>query len=216
MRRTFAAAAAAVMLSIFAGGAHASATSGELWINNPNPNDASIVPPGAPDATFATGAINYQSGPAYTIGEFLNNPVFNNQSAAFIAAGGASATADNIFLDISGTVGLLHGNNAFVVGHDDGAVMTVAGFGTVVSQPGPTGFTNTPFNVFNPGATGNFAFNLQYTECCGPPADLLLAINNVTVTSGVPEPTIWAMMLVGFGGLGLAMRHRAKSAVSTA
>jgi hypothetical protein len=31
---------------------------------------------------------------------------------------------------------------------------------------------------------------------------------NVTLTGGVPEPTTWAMMLVGFGGLGVAMRSR--------
>lgn len=31
---------------------------------------------------------------------------------------------------------------------------------------------------------------------------------------GIPEPTTWAMMLVGFGGLGAAMRSRRRSAAS--
>lgn len=35
-------------------------------------------------------------------------------------------------------------------------------------------------------------------------------LDNVTVTSAVPEPTTWAMMLVGFGVVGASMRRRAK------
>jgi hypothetical protein len=34
----------------------------------------------------------------------------------------------------------------------------------------------------------------------------------ITVTSAVPEPAAWAMMLMGLGALGLAMRSRRKSA----
>ena len=86
----------------------------------------------------------------------------------------------------------------------------MAGFGNGLSQPGPTGFTNTPFTVFNPGAAGNVAFAIDYTECCGPPAELLLQINNVTI-GGVPEPTTWAMLILGFFGIGWAARHRASS-----
>jgi hypothetical protein len=205
-------AAAAAMLSVFgAGTASASVQLGELWINNPNPGDASIIPPGSPDAEFVTGAINYDSRVTdYSISGFLNNPTFINQSAAFIANGGGSASADNIFLLLSGTVGLQAGMNSFVVEHDDGVVLNVTGFGNVVNQPGPTAPSTTPFNVDNPGAAGNFDFTLQYTECCGPPAVLLLTINDVN--PGVPEPATWAMMLMGFGGLGAAMRsRRAKS-----
>ena len=29
-----------------------------------------------------------------------------------------------------------------------------------------------------------------------------------TLGGGVPEPASWALMLVGFGGLGMAMRRR--------
>ena len=36
------------------------------------------------------------------------------------------------------------------------------------------------------------------------------------VSAGVPEPTTWAMMLVGFGGLGVAMRSRRKVSAATA
>jgi len=35
------------------------------------------------------------------------------------------------------------------------------------------------------------------------------------VTAGVPEPTAWAMILVGFSGLGAAMRSRRRIAAAT-
>lgn len=38
----------------------------------------------------------------------------------------------------------------------------------------------------------------------------------VAATAAVPEPATWAMMLVGFGGIGFAMRRRSKSAAGLA
>lgn len=35
-------------------------------------------------------------------------------------------------------------------------------------------------------------------------------IDNVSVTAGVPEPSTWAMMLIGFAGLGFARYRRAR------
>ncbi len=38
-------------------------------------------------------------------------------------------------------------------------------------------------------------------------------LTSVNVTAAVPEPSSWAMMLLGFGGVGVAMRRRRKTAV---
>jgi hypothetical protein len=193
------------------GGASAGALTGELWlVTDAQAGDAGTVPAGTPDANFTPGNIDYESGVTdYTIAGFLNHPTFSNESVAFSTGGGGTQTADDLFLRITGTIGLQSGDNAFVLGHDDGAVLTITGFGTVLDAPGPTSLSESPFNVNNPGAAGNFNFVLTYAECCGPPADLVFKINDVTVGGGggVPEPTEWAMLLVGLFGIGSAARY---------
>jgi PEP-CTERM motif len=42
-----------------------------------------------------------------------------------------------------------------------------------------------------------------------------LGFTGVVTTAGVPEPATWAMMMIGFGGLGMAMRSRRKLAAVT-
>jgi hypothetical protein len=198
--------AAALLTLAAASASHASATAASIWVNIATPNDASIVPPGPADATFAPGLINYDSRvTGYTISQFLNNPTFMNTSGAF----DPNAASNNIFVQITGTLGLQHGNNSFVVEHDDGVVLNVAGFGNVVFEPGPTAPDVTPFNVFNAGAAGNFDFTLNYTECCGPPAVLLFTVNDVNV-GGIPEPATWSLMLLGVGGIGGMMRRKTR------
>ena len=46
-----------------------------------------------------------------------------------------------------------------------------------------------------------------------PPIDAFETAN-FSITSGVPEPATWAMMLLGFGGIGFSMRRRQKPALA--
>jgi hypothetical protein len=39
-------------------------------------------------------------------------------------------------------------------------------------------------------------------------------VGDISVTAAVPEPATWALMLAGFGGLGLALRGRRRFAVA--
>ena len=201
------AAATAITTLMAASAGHAFTAS--LWENDPTSDDASIVPAGAPDAMFNTGAVNYDSRvTGYTIAEFLNNPTFFNTSPTF----NANDTANNIFIQFSGTVGLLSGDNSFVVEHDDGVVFSIPGIGFNLADGGPTPPTNTPFTVNNPGPAGNYAFTLNYAECCGPPAVLVIGINSVPF--GTPEPATWSLMLLGVGAVGGVLRRKTRLAAT--
>lgn len=189
--------------------AHADITSATVYTGVPDPGNAgdpANMTAALPSANFSIGAlgIDFTSGPSpYTVQGFLNNPTFSNQVNGFNPA----SSADNIELVITGTIFLNAGSNSFQVGHDDGVVLTMPGigagtFGNIVNQPGPTGFVTTPFTVTNPGAAGNFAFTLDYTECCGPPADLLFVVNSAPVGVATPEPS--SFVLFGSGLLAAA------------
>jgi hypothetical protein len=68
---------------------------------------------------------------------------------------------------------------------------------TVVNAPGPTAAITT-LGTYS-GASGTFAFELVYGECCGGLAVLQV---DLPFASAVPEPA--TMLLLGFGLAGLA------------
>lgn len=178
---------------------------GSIWIyngSNFNPGDAGTLPSGSPDAQFYSNGINYNSYVGgYTIGGFLNNPAFFNTSGGF----SSSATANNIYLEFTGSTYLFSGANSFDLIHDDGAVLTIGGV-TVLNQPGPTSPVSSPFTV-NAPAGGFYNFTLTYTECCGAPAELIWDVNNAPV-SNAPEPASIALMTTGLVLVGSKLRRR--------
>jgi hypothetical protein len=196
--------------------ARADFITGQLWVNqtgaSSNATLAQAAALGTSDATFSSGAFNYNSNVGgYTIGGFLNNPTFTNTSAAFTSNGGAAAGLNNTYFYFTGSIALNAGANSFVVGHDDGLQLNIDGIGLEVNAPGPTGFTNTPFIVNAPTA-GNYSFEMSYGECCGAPAQLLWSVNGAVITGGtVPEPSTWTLMALGLGALIIVRRSTVKS-----
>jgi hypothetical protein len=94
--------------------------------------------------------------------------------------------------------------DADVAGNDNGSWRTIVATETLAQGSNSFNFNFTvPGNVNSDGrpTADNFA------------ADFV--VSNVSVT-GVPEPTTWAIMLVGFGGLGAAMRNTRRKQVATA
>ena len=89
-----------------------------------------------------------------------------------------------------------------------------------IVYPAATPHIDNPGLLFDVGST---EFNIYNSVGGFPNGDIIAnATNNFGGIQGtfnltaVPEPASWAMMLVGFGGLGVAMRSRRKLATATA
>jgi hypothetical protein len=175
---------------------------GELWQNDSAATNASIVPTGVADAEFYSSGIDYDTRlSGYTPAQFFNNPSFFNTSAGFNPAG----SLDNTYVRFTGQLFLNSGVNTFSVPHDDGAILSIAGIGTVLSQPGPTSAVTNTFNVTAP-SSGLYNFTLEYGECAGPPAVLRFDVNGTIV--GVPEPSSFLLCSAGLVVTLLATRRR--------
>ena len=68
-------------------------------------------------------------------------------------------------------------------------------------------------SLFNIGQSGDFRLRFGVTNFSDTQFQSALAfsgvtVNNAPVIGAVPEPTTWAMMLIGFGAIGASMRRR--------
>jgi len=191
---------AAVNVYVWTGLPDGGAPSNATLAQSGYPGAIGSGPLGAPNVTGTVSGINFTDGPGFdsnatTVGQFLNNP------------GLSSATLNDAYFLFTGTILLASGVNTFNITHDDGVALALDG-GAVVSSlsAGPTPPTTTPFTITAPSA-GTYNFALSYGECCGGPAVLNWSYLNGTPVGSVPEPATWAMMLLGFAGIGMAVRR---------
>jgi PEP-CTERM motif len=222
------AALAATMFSAAAANA-ASVFTVDVWTGAPNGGassfiaDAAHTPTGAPSAEFTyTGDINwFVAGPQNTTpsGNLAGAFIPSADISGFTSPSGAYATlADflNSSLSVAGdayasffriTGSYSSGTSVSgSISHENGASVYDYLGNAVYSSPSETSEITGNFVL----PSGSHPFTVDYVEGNGSPSVLNLSM------SGVPEPSTWAMMLMGFGGLGAAMRARRKLATATA
>jgi PEP-CTERM motif len=93
--------------------------------------------------------------------------------------------------------------------NDPGAFLTVSAGGQSVTE---TSLVQLPFTSATFTFTGTGSDTLTIAATTNPAEWYVddVSVNGSTVGPGVPEPSTWAMMLLGFAGLGLAFRNQRK------
>jgi hypothetical protein len=125
--------------------------------------------------------------------------------AAFLASVlSVKGDAQTAFFDVSGTLTGFVSNG--IITHDDGTTFIIGSDTLVNNAPE----TSAALDTFTINKTYADLFNLYYVEGNGAPAILDVHINGQFVTSPVPEPSTWALMILGFCGVGF-MAYRRKS-----
>jgi len=107
-------------------------------------------------------------------------------------------------LDVTNPAGA---NVTFNLASDDDSFLAVDN--SVIAQDGGIHPLGSGVSVTQHLAEGDHAVTIFY-------ADRHVVDAQLTFSEAVPEPATWAMMLVGFGGMGAAIRARRKSLATTA
>ena len=135
-------------------------------------------------------------------------------SATFADNIGADATvvfSGPVTLSSAGTLAfdsIINFTTDFAYNPADGSllvqIVNTGGGSTTAFDYGPNAAFSRVFDFSSPGASGVVDIGDG------------LATEFLTATSVVPEPSTWAMMLLGFAGLGFVGHRRTRKAISTA
>ena len=155
-----------------------------------NPNDASLT--SATAVAYASGDSNFGRDPDITALAYTSS-VF----------GAAASTTQLYAIDTAFDILTKQANSA-------GTLTTVGTLGFDLGS-------RTSFDILGSNAlafNGNTLFNVNLmTGALSTVGTTNRALFGIALSGPVPEPATWAMMLLGFGGIGMAMRRRRKDAL---
>lgn len=144
---------------------------------------------------------------------FADQPAGSIFGGTFLAAGPTSGSpATLLFTTATNFLGFLWGSpdtyNQLTINSTTGSqTFTAAGLGFPVTNGSQSVSQYVQFRSDANSLINSVSFN-------NVPSIDAFESANFSITTPVPEPATWAMMLVGFGGIGFAMRRR-KSKVTT-
>jgi hypothetical protein len=171
------------------------------------------------------------SGAAGILGELgggNSSATLSKSSVGASAANAGTLTFDLLgFRTIDGTNGfddvfnlIINGSTVFqatfAMGGGGGNAVYIDTNGATVSGAGNSRSFVVPFTVLAGANTFQFAYNNLQSF-----GDEAFGLDNVSLnatvadpTGGIPEPSTWAMMILGFGAAGTAMRSRRRAALA--
>jgi hypothetical protein len=221
MKTLLAGAALAALLIAPAAAQAADGLNGAYYVLGSEPGsiantEADIAAASGPNATFIATEVCFPScgasiGDSATLSQFLGGNATNLSND--INGLGSHGVVLTGFLNVASA-----GTYSLSLGSDDGSELFING-ASAIDNDGDHAFNTLTDNVtLNAGA--NAIEIIQFED--GGSTGLTFGVNNAVATlsttngsGGVPEPAAWALMLVGFGGLGAMLRtHR--RAVATA
>lgn len=143
-----------------------------------------------------TGITLYGNGTNVTVrvaeGDGFHSGPFAFSQFASLAMGGT-------FIDVSSANIFLNAGERFVID-------LTGGYGGNISAAASTYGGGSLFL--------NFGVPFDYTACCNASLAFQTFMEPTSPGGGVPEPTTWALMLIGFGGLGATLRRRRTAALA--
>lgn len=103
------------------------------------------------------------------------------------------------------------GSTKVAVASDGGSQAQVFNFVQGGNTKSNMGWTDQVFSFTATNTTANLTFSGTQDDAYGP------ALDNVSISNAIPEPSTWAMMILGFGAVGVAARSsRRRHALASA
>lgn len=205
----------------------------DVWTYNPftTPGGSSLAdstnPILAAPTTYQfqyTGALTWGNNvpQGSNTGADLLGTNYNNLQVAWIS--GLQTNFETLPLSTAGnqTISFFHIFGSYTsptavngsLSHDDGATLNIGGV-DYVHAPGETITDTQLFTLAAYPSPVNF--DLYYVEAQGSPAVLNLKLDGGRLADPIPEPSTWAMMILGFFGIGfMAYRRKSKPALRLA
>jgi hypothetical protein len=171
----------------------------------------------AASATSLTVGVGTNTlGPEFIITEAANGSFSTAVNPAYSSDPGAYDSAEDTYIGVinnsSSPLGSITVSSPNAFGFDGDGINVFGGsnFTSVAGDTTGYGGPNATFASLD-GSTGTVSFLGGIAANGGTDVFSLenaVSLNTIVVTNGVPEPSTWAMMMLGFIGLGFLARRR--------